>query len=300
MIAYHPSYVLPLPEGHRFPMAKYELIYAQLLYQGIVDRSLFFSPDRIDNQYVFATHDAEYWKRALSQTLSPAEVRRIGFPLSDALIDREARIAEGTRRAALYALENGCAFNVAGGTHHAGYDWGEGFCVLNDQAIAATYMVQKGLASQVLMIDLDVHQGNGTANIFEDNEQVYTFSMHGEKNFPFRKERSDLDIGLVDGLTDAAYLRQLEGVLERLFDEVKPDFVFYLSGVDVLDTDKLGKLALSMRGCKERDKLVFAQCKRRGLPVQVSMGGGYSADIRHIVDAHCQTYQVAVDYELLS
>jgi|SRR5690606_6747727 len=280
-------------------MVKYELIYEQLQYQGIVDSSRFFSPDPIEDRYVFATHDEAYWKRALSLTLSPAEVRRIGFPLSAELVEREQRIAEGTRQAALYALENACAFNIAGGTHHAGYDWGEGFCILNDQAIAATYLVNDKGLSKILIVDLDVHQGNGTANIFAKNDCVYTFSMHGEKNFPFRKEQSDLDIGLADGVTDAPYLKQLEGILKRLFEEVKPEFVFYLSGVDVLATDKLGKLKLTMEACKKRDQMVLGHCKERGIPVQVSMGGGYSSDIRHIVDAHCQTFKVAADLNLL-
>lgn len=299
MIAYHPIFVHPLPEGHRFPMIKYELIYEQLLYQGIVDSSMFFSPEAIDDCFVFATHDEAYWKRALDLTLSPAEVRRIGFPLSKELIEREQRIAEGTRRAAIYALNSGCAFNIAGGTHHAGYDWGEGFCLLNDQAIAATYLLNEEKVSKILIIDLDVHQGNGTANIFENNDRVYTFSMHCERNFPFRKEQSDLDIGLPDGVTDDYYLKQLEVILEQLFEEVKPAFVFYLSGVDVLATDKLGKLKLTMEACKKRDQLVFKYCKKLAIPVQISMGGGYSTDIRHIVDAHCQTFKAAVGLSLL-
>lgn len=299
MIVYHPIFVHPLPEGHRFPMVKYELIYEQLLYQGIADPSMFFSPGIIDDRFVFATHEPAYWKRALDLSLSPAEIRRIGFPLSKELIEREQRIAEGTRRAAIHALSHGCAFNIAGGTHHAGYDWGEGFCLLNDQAIAATYLLNEEKVSKILIIDLDVHQGNGTANIFENNNRVFTFSMHGERNFPFRKERSDLDIGLQDGVTDDDYLRQLEAILEQLFEEVRPAFVFYLSGVDVLATDKLGKLKLSMEACKKRDQMVFTHCKHRAIPVQISMGGGYSADIRHIVDAHCQTFKVAVEQNLL-
>lgn len=295
MIAYHSIFVHPLPAGHRFPMLKYELIYEQLQYQGIVEPAQFFLPDPIENQYVFAAHDEAYWNRALSLTLSSAEVRRIGFPLSAELIEREQRIAEGTRQGALYALEEGCAFNIAGGTHHAGYDWGEGFCILNDQAIAASYLVNEKKLSRILIVDVDVHQGNGTANIFEGDDRVFTFSIHCEKNFPFRKERSDLDVGLADGVSDALYLKQLEEALDRLFEEVKPEFVFYLSGVDVLASDKLGKLKLTMDACKKRDQMVLGRCKEKGIPVQVSMGGGYSADIRYIVDAHCQTFKVAAD-----
>jgi acetoin utilization deacetylase AcuC-like enzyme len=194
----------------------------------------------------------------------------------------------------LYAKEYGIAFNVAGGTHHAGTNWGEGFCLLNDQAIAANYLLNQNVASSILIIDLDVHQGNGTAQIFADNPNLFTFSMHAEKNFPFRKEISDLDIGLNNGVEDTEYLEILSNTLPQLFDRVKPDFVFYLAGVDVLATDKLGHLNLTKQGCKERDRLVFQLCKEKGIPVQVSMGGGYSHKISDIVEAHCNTFKVAI------
>jgi acetoin utilization deacetylase AcuC-like enzyme len=185
------------------------------------------------------------------------------------------------------------AFNVAGGTHHAGSNWGEGFCMLNDQGIAANCLLNNNLAHSILIIDLDVHQGNGTAQIFENEHRVFTFSMHGANNFPARKELSDLDLPLPDGISDDEYLGLLEKTLPELIKRQKPDFLFYLSGVDVLETDKLGKLALSKEGCKQRDRFVFEQALRHNIPVQVSMGGGYSPQIKDIVEAHCNTYRVA-------
>jgi acetoin utilization deacetylase AcuC-like enzyme len=292
-IAYDPIYAHPLPEGHRFPMLKYELIPAQLLYEGLIGPENLFSPAMLDEETILLTHDRTYWEHLRDLTLSPAEQRRTGFPLSAKLIEREIRIARGTIDACNYAKQFGVAFNVAGGTHHAGSYWGEGFCLLNDQAIAANYLLNKQLASYILIIDLDVHQGNGTAQIFEHNPNVFTFSMHGANNFPFRKERSDLDIPLADGVGDDEYLSLLKEALPRLIDQQKPDFIFYLAGVDILASDKLGKMALTKEACKARDRFVFEQCINYKIPVQVSMGGGYSPDIKDIVEAHCNTYRVA-------
>lgn len=294
-IAYDPIYAHPLPEGHRFPMLKYELIPQQLLHEGLIQPVNLFSPDLLDDETVLWTHDADYYQRLKSLSLTAQEERRIGFPLSVQLVERELRIAKGTIDGVHHALHYGVAFNVAGGTHHAGSNWGEGFCMLNDQAIAANYLLKKGLAQRILMIDLDVHQGNGTAQIFANHSDVFTFSMHGEKNFPFRKEQSDLDIGLEDGISDEAYLSILNQHLDYLFESFKPDFVFYLSGVDILDTDKLGKLSVSKNACKQRDRMVFECCKSRKIPVQVSMGGGYSPQIKDIVDAHCNTFRTALE-----
>jgi acetoin utilization deacetylase AcuC-like enzyme len=293
-IAWDPIYAHPLPEGHRFPMLKYELIPEQLLHEGIITQANLFSPVPVAEAIILRSHARTYWEQLRDLTLSPIEQRRIGFPLSSQLIERELRIAQGTIDGALFAKEFGIAFNVAGGTHHAGSNWGEGFCMLNDQAIAANYLLSTGLQSRILIIDLDVHQGNGTAEIFYKEPNVFTFSMHGEKNFPFRKERSDLDIGLEDGIEDAPFLNLLEDTLPKLL-KFKPDFVFYLAGVDVLKSDKLGKLALSKAACKERDRMVLQFCKDHHLPVQVSMGGGYSPDIKDIVDAHCNTFKVGID-----
>jgi len=294
-IAYDPIYAHPLPEGHRFPMLKYELIPAQLLHEGVISKDNLFSPGLLAEDIITLTHDENYWHQLRDLTLSPKEQRRTGFPLSASLVEREVRIARGTIDSCHYAFENGIAFNVAGGTHHAGSNWGEGFCLLNDQAIVANYLLNSELAKSILIIDLDVHQGNGTAEIFENESRIFTFSMHGANNFPYRKERSDLDIPLQDGVGDDEFLDILETTLPRLIDQHKPDFIFYLSGVDVLATDKLGKLALSKEACKARDQFVFEQCIKHNIPVQVSMGGGYSPQIKDIVDAHCNTFKVAVD-----
>lgn len=256
-IAYHPAFKHSLPQGHRFPMIKYELLYEQLLYEGVVDEDAFFLPERLSSQYLQGVHHEVYTQRLLQLKLTQKEIRRIGFPLTEALIDRELHIAQGTVRAAEYALESGIGFNVAGGTHHAGSHWGEGFCLLNDQAIAARHLITRHAASSVLVIDLDVHQGNGTAEIFSGEEKVFTFSMHGQNNFPFIKEHSDLDVGLPDGLAGENYLALLEDHLKKLFKQQAPAFVFYQAGADVLATDKMGKLCLTAEDCKERDKLVY-------------------------------------------
>jgi acetoin utilization deacetylase AcuC-like enzyme len=294
-IAFDPIYAHPLPEGHRFPMLKYELIPAQLLHEGLITPGNLFSPDRLDEETILRTHDKAYWEQLRDLTLPPREQRRTGFPLSAQLIERETCIAKGTIDGCKFAFEYGVAFNVAGGTHHAGTNWGEGFCLLNDQAIAANYLLINGLTKSILIIDLDVHQGNGTAQIFENNPKVFTFSMHGANNFPFRKEESDLDIPLPDGIGDDEYLHLLKTTLPGLIARHQPGFIFYLAGVDILSSDKLGKLALSKAACKERDRFVFEQCIKKNIPVQVSMGGGYSPDIKDIVEAHCNTYRVAND-----
>jgi acetoin utilization deacetylase AcuC-like enzyme len=292
-IAYDPIYAHPLPEGHRFPMLKYELIPGQLLHEGVIGQENLFSPEPLEEEIILLTHDKNYWEQLRNLTLPAKEARRIGFPLSARLVERETRIAKGTIDGCRYALDYGIAFNVAGGTHHAGTNWGEGFCLLNDQAIAANYLLNKKLIASILIIDLDVHQGNGTAQIFENEPRVFTFSMHGANNFPYRKERSDLDIPLPDGTTSEEYLDILHRTLPVLIEQQKPDFIFYLSGVDVLKTDKLGKLALSIEACRERDRFVLEQCKINKIPLQVSMGGGYSANIKDIVEAHCNTYRLA-------
>jgi acetoin utilization deacetylase AcuC-like enzyme len=292
-IAYDPIYAHPLPEGHRFPMLKYELIPEQLLHEGLIKEENLFSPGLLDEEVILWTHDVAYWQHLRDLTLLSREERRIGFPLSARLVEREIRIGKGTVDGCHYAFKYGVAFNVAGGTHHAGINWGEGFCLLNDQAMAANYLLNNKLATSILIIDLDVHQGNGTAQIFENESRVFTFSMHGANNFPFRKEHSDLDIPLPDDMDDHAYLQLLYDALPKIIHQQKPDFIFYLSGVDVLQSDKLGKLALSREACKQRDQFVFEQCIEHKIPVQVSMGGGYSPEIKDIVEAHCNTFRTA-------
>lgn len=292
-IAYHPIYKHPLPLGHRFPMGKYELLHQQLLYEGTCKEYNFFEPVLLNNKYFFLTHDAEYVSDLMNLTLDPRIARRIGFPLDEVLIEREITIASGTMKASEFALGNGIAMNIAGGTHHAFTNKGEGFCMLNDQAIGARYLQEKGLVEKILIVDLDVHQGNGTAEIFQNDESVFTFSMHGKKNYPFQKEQSDLDIALENGTQDEEYLQVLRETLPKLIAEHNPDFIYYLSGVDIIESDKLGKLSLSIKGCKERDRFVLETCKNNNVPVMCSMGGGYSPDIKTIVNAHANTFRLA-------
>ena len=294
-IAYDPIYAHPLPEGHRFPMLKYELIPGQLLYEGSIQPENLFSPDLCPDEIVLWTHTEEYLGKLKEQTLSPREQRHIGFPQSPELTRRELIITQGTIACCHYAFSNGVALNVAGGTHHAYAGRGEGFCLLNDFAVAANYLLKKRLAAQIIIIDLDVHQGNGTAKLFEHQPRVFTFSMHGRHNYPFHKEKSDLDVPLEDGTDGPAYLHLLEGVLPKLLATVKPDFAFYLSGVDILQTDKFGKLKLTLEDAKKRDAFVLSQLHDRHIPCAVSMGGGYSPDVKVIVEAHCNTFRTAFE-----
>lgn len=293
IIAYHPIYKHPLPEGHRFPMLKYDLLPQQLIHEGTATSKMFFEPEIADLAPVLAVHTKDYVGHLINLTLDARAARKIGFPLSAELVERELRIAQGTIKGVQNALQDGIAFNIAGGTHHAYTNRGEAFCLLNDQAIGAQYLLDTNLAKKILMVDLDVHQGNGTAEIFQKNNQVFTFSMHGKSNYPFKKEISDLDIALPDGTLDDAYLKILNETLPKLIERERPDFIFYLSGVDILTTDKLGKLGCSINGCKQRDEIVFQLCKKYGIPVQCSMGGGYSPQIKTIIEAHSNTYRVA-------
>lgn len=292
-IAYSSIYKHPLPKGHRFPMEKYSLLPEQLLYEGTVTTTNFFEPKPLEEKYIINTHQEKYWNQLKEQTLSKKEIRSTGFPLSQSLVNREITIAQGTVRGSEYALEYGIAMNIAGGTHHAFTDRGEGFCLLNDLAIASNYLLEKQFAQKILIIDLDVHQGNGTAEIFKNQGNVFTFSMHGAKNYPLRKEKSDLDIDLPDGTGDEFYLKTLKQELPKLIEEFEPDFAFFQSGVDVLATDKLGRLALSIQGCRERDKFVLETCKKNDIPLFISMGGGYSPKISDILEAHANTYRLA-------
>ncbi|MBO0591614.1 histone deacetylase [Cellulophaga sp. E16_2] len=292
-IACHPIYKHHLPDGHRFPMAKYDLLPQQLIYEGTCKKENFFEPEIPNDKYILAVHDAEYYYDLLNIKIDQKAARKIGFPLSEDLIERERIITGGTIKGCEFAIENGVAMNLAGGTHHAYSDHGEAFCMLNDQAIGARYLQAKKLAAQILIVDLDVHQGNGTAEIFQNDTSVFTFSMHGESNYPFRKEASDLDIALKKGTEDKEYLSLLKKTLPALITAVKPDFIFYLSGVDVLASDKLGTLALTLEGCKKRDEFVLKTCLDYKIPVQCSMGGGYSRDIKIIIEAHANTFRLA-------
>lgn len=292
-IAFHPIYQHPLPEGHRFPMLKYELLPKQLLHEGTCEATNFFEPEIPNDKYIVAVHDPEYFYDLLNIKIPPKEARKIGFPLTEDLVERERIIADGTIKGCEFALQHGVAMNIAGGTHHAYTNRGEAFCMLNDQAIGARYLQAKKLAKKILIVDLDVHQGNGTAEIFKDDASVFTFSMHGKANYPFKKEQSDLDIALEKGTSDAEYLSILKRTLPKLIRQERPDFIFYLCGVDVIATDKLGTLGLTIEGCKERDRFVLETCHELEIPMQCSMGGGYSPDIKTIVDAHANTFRLA-------
>lgn len=292
-IAWSEIYAHHLPEGHRFPMEKYNLIPEQLIYEGTISEENLFAPAPLPEEIILKTHDQEYWERLSQLQLTRQEVRRTGFPHSEALIQREICIMQGTLDCARFALEHGISMNIAGGTHHAFTNKGEGFCLLNDIAIAAIQLLDEDVLQQVLVVDLDVHQGNGTAQIFENDDRVFTFSMHGAANYPMHKEKSDLDVGLPDGIEDKAYLKLLGEHLPRLIDEVEPDMIFYQCGVDVLATDKLGRLGMTLDGCKERDHMVLEAGKRNNIPICASMGGGYSPQIKYIVEAHSNTYRLA-------
>jgi acetoin utilization deacetylase AcuC-like enzyme len=292
-VAWAESYVLPLPPNHRFPMSKYEILPQQLLHEGTLLQSNFFTPEPLSESWILKTHTEDYWLKLKHLTLTPKEARRTGFPLSDALVHREITIMNGTLMCTHFAKQYGVAMNIAGGTHHAFTNRGEGFCLLNDIAIAANYLLTVNMATKILVVDLDVHQGNGTAQIFRNEPRVFTFSMHGANNYPLMKEQSDLDIGLPDFTDDKIYLPTLDVNLNNLLDQVEPDFIFFQSGVDILETDKLGRLSVSREGCKERDKIVFKAAHRNQIPIVASMGGGYSPDFRDIIEAHANTYRLA-------
>jgi acetoin utilization deacetylase AcuC-like enzyme len=292
-IAWSESYVLPLPPSHRFPMSKYELLPQQLLHEGTITTDNIFSPAQASREVILHTHEEEYWNKLSELSLSKHEMRRVGFPLSQHLVDREIVIAQGTVECALHALKHGVSMNIAGGTHHAFTNRGEGFCLLNDIGIAANELLNNNLVGKILVVDLDVHQGNGTAQIFQNEPRVFTFSMHGANNFPLHKENSDLDIALPDRTDDSFYLKALDANLNILLEKVEPDFIFYQSGVDILETDKLGRLSVTRQGCKQRDRLVLSAAKINGIPVVATMGGGYSPDFRDIIEAHANTFRLA-------
>lgn len=297
-IAYNSLYCHPLPEGHRFPMIKYELIPEQLLYEGTCTPENFFDPattfqaDLLEN-YVLKAHTEQYYNDLVALRIPPKLQRKVGFPLSQQLVQRELLITFGTMQCCDYAIRHGISLNVAGGTHHAYPDHGEGFCLLNDVAVAAYYVLEKPSFNRILMVDLDVHQGNGTAVIFRDEPRVFTFSMHGAANYPLKKEKSDLDIHLPTHTSDEEYLRLLKNTLPNLIETFQPDFIFYIAGVDILETDKLGHLCVSKEGCKERDEFVLKMAIAYQLPIVITMGGGYSARISDIIEAHCNTFRLA-------
>lgn len=295
-VAWSSIYNHPLPPGHRFPMEKYELLPKQLVHEGTISETEIFNPRKLTEEEILAVHTKGYWNKLKSLDFTRQEERRSGFPISKGLVEREITINGGTLQCSDFALEYGIAMNIAGGTHHAYTDRAEGFCLLNDIAIASRYLLDNNKASKILVVDLDVHQGNGTAEIFQDEPRVFTFSMHGAHNYPLQKEVSDLDVPLEDGTDDETYLKLLRRHLTGLMESVKPDFIFFQSGVDVLKSDKLGRLGMTLEGCRKRDEMVISTATENSIPLVASMGGGYSEDIRIILEAHANTYRIAKHY----
>jgi acetoin utilization deacetylase AcuC-like enzyme len=292
---YADNFVLPLPDGHRFPIEKYSRLRQRVRASGLISESDLQQAEPASDEQLLRAHTPEYLDKVVRGGLSEKEIRRIGFPWSLGLVERSRRSVGGTLAACRAAIQDGMAANLAGGTHHAYPDHGEGFCVFNDVAVAALAMQAENRAGRVVIIDCDVHQGNGTAAIFDDNDSVFTFSIHGAKNFPFHKERGDLDIALPDGCEDEAYLQALAGGLDTSLKLAGADVAIYIAGADPYLSDRLGRMSLSKSGLRARDQMVFSACQAIGLPVAIVMGGGYSPNIDDIVDIHFQTIQLAVE-----
>ena len=290
---YTDVFVLPLPAGHRFPMEKYARLRAALLASGDFSESDFHLPPAASDEELARAHDPEYIAAVSCGELGISAQKAIGFPWSPGMVERSRRSAGATLAACRAAFVDGVSANLAGGTHHAFRDRGEGFCVFNDAAVAARAMQAEGRAQRVLIVDCDVHQGNGTASILRGDDSIFTFSIHGARNFPFEKEISDLDIELPDGCNDDAYLLQLDHGLDTAFDLARPDLVIYLAGADPYHDDRLGRLALSFNGLAERDRRVFGRCQALGLPVAVAMAGGYARQIDDTVTIHATTIRLA-------
>ena len=287
-------YPLPLPEGHRFPAAKYGLLRRRLEAHAVAGAALeFVEPHAATDEELLRVHDRGYVGRVFSGTLTRDEQRRIGFPWSEPLVERSLRSTGAAVDAAAAAVEDGVAASLAGGTHHAGTSWGEGFCVFNDTAVATREMQARGAARRVLILDCDVHQGNGTAEIFAADPTVFTMSIHGARNFPLRKHPSSLDVPLDDGTDDDAYLAALAPAVVESFGRGRPDLVFYIAGADPYEHDRLGRLRLTKQGLVDRDRLVLDAARAAGVPLAIVLGGGYSADLDAIVDIHAATMLLA-------
>ena len=283
------GFSVPLPQGHRFPMAKYAMIAEGVVARGLVPRERLAEPSRAPRQALTRVHDAGYVDAVLENGLTEAEQRRLGFPWQPELVERSLRTVQGTIEATRDALECGIGLNLAGGTHHAFPGHGEGFCVFNDVAIAIRALQSEGRIRRAVVVDLDVHQGNGTARIFADDSDVFTFSMHGAGNYPFRKERSTLDLELPDRTGDEAYLALLTRHLDGVLEEARAELAVFIAGADPYRFDRLGRLALSIEGLEQRDAAVLAACRRRGIPVAVVLGGGYATDLEDVVTIHANT-----------
>ncbi|MFN8845690.1 MAG: histone deacetylase [Bdellovibrionales bacterium] len=292
-IFYSDNYTLPLPEGHRFPNEKYKLLRLALLEQGILkEKNLFESPVASFDELVYA-HSAEYVQSIRDGSVSTEIIKRIGFPWSLELYLKAASTVGGALQAALAALDFGVSGNLAGGTHHAHYDRGEGYCIFNDQAVVTNYLLENKYVKKVAILDLDVHQGNGNSSILGDKENVFIVSVHGEKNYPFKKIPSHLDIGLEDNAGDLLYLEAVKKGLSAI-EQFKPDIILYQMGVDALEFDSLGKLKVSYEGLIQRDENVFRLVKDKKIPISLALGGGYSKPISHSIQAYLNTYRTLI------
>jgi acetoin utilization deacetylase AcuC-like enzyme len=292
-VFYSDHFVLPLPEGHRFPMVKYAMLREKVVASGLCRLDELRVPRPVSDEEILRAHERSYLRRVVEGTLSPKEMRRIGFPWSQRMVERSRRVSGGTLGACLAGLEDGFAANLAGGTHHAFADRGEGYCVFNDSASAARAMRARGLVERILVVDTDVHQGNGTAAILRGESSTFTFSIHGAKNFPFRKEESDLDVALPDGADDGKFLEALEDGLEVALERSRADLAIYLAGADAYEDDRLGRLSVSKEGLAERDRLVLESCRSRGIPVAVTMAGGYARKVEDTVEIHFRSIERA-------
>jgi acetoin utilization deacetylase AcuC-like enzyme len=292
-VFYSDHFVLPLPQGHRFPMAKYSMLRERVAAAGVCDPGEMRVPRPVSDEEILRAHERSYLRRVVEGTLSQREIRRIGFPWSERMVERSRRASGGTLGACLAALEDGLAANLAGGTHHAFADRGEGYCVFNDSAIAARAVQAVGLVERVVVLDTDVHQGNGTAAILRGDPSVFTFSIHGARNFPFNKEESDLDIPLPDGADDGEFLGSLQDGLEESLVASRAGLAIYLAGADPYEDDRLGRLSVSKEGLAERDRLVLEACRERGIPVAVTMAGGYAREVEDTVDIHFRSIEWA-------
>ena len=297
MIAFYADhFVLPLPEGHRFPMTKYSRLRQRVLDEGILRQAELRVPEPATDEQLERVHTRDYVQRVVAGELSAMEQRRIGFPWSAQMVERSRRSVGGTVAAVRQAMRDGFSVNLAGGTHHAFADRGEGFCVFNDAAVAARDAQAAGLARRIAIVDCDVHHGNGTAHIFRDDPTVFTFSIHGERNWPFEKPASDLDVPLDDGCDDATYLPALAAGLAEVLGRFEPDAAIYLAGADPYEGDRYGRLALTKEGLAQRDRLVLGELHGRGIPVAIAMSGGYARDIDDIVEIHATTIRTAANF----
>lgn len=296
-VSYAPGYYAPIPDEHIFPMKKFKGLHHYLLEQGVIDSSDVVAPSMVDIVNLQMVHTRDYANGIMAGDLNKKKLRRLGLPWSKRLAIRSRLAVQGTINAAIMALQDGMAGNLAGGTHHAMADFGEGFCVFNDVAVAIKVLQQSMWAKNILVIDCDVHQGNGTAAIFNDNPHVFTFSLHGEKNYPFKKPPSTLDIGLPDNTKDDQYLKTLGDALDTIFEDFDPDLVFYLGGIDPLETDHFGRLSLTKKGLQRRDRIVIQKVVAQDLPLVLLLSGGYAPTLKDTVLAHALMYETAKEME---